>query len=123
MPVLNVTCSHKMLLIHPIMAGKCHIFLFTIKHRLFSTIPTIPCNVLTFYVDGNRNVSTTEVPLRKELNLHLLLWSCSVSNRSDCGCTGQLPGVNVCNFACKYVCLWLFGRVNPNNERLHMSHH
>lgn len=33
--------------------------------------------------------------INKALNPSLLQWSYSVSNRPDCGCAGQLPGVNV----------------------------
>lgn len=35
-------------------------------------------------------VTTTEVPLSKAFNS-----TCSVTSKSDCGCTWQLPGVNV----------------------------
>ncbi len=32
-------------------------------------------------------LATTEVPLSKAINPQLLQWSCSVANRSGCGCS------------------------------------
>ncbi len=43
-------------------------------------------------------ITITVVPLSKASWTHLLQWSCSAASRSDCGCTGQLPGVNVSIF-------------------------
>ena len=49
----------------------------------------------------------------KALNPQPLQWSCSVASRSDCGCTGQLPGMNV------ELCEWDQGV--PAKESLPLS--
>ncbi len=51
------------------------------------------------YVNGmNKILKSFIITSSKALNLQ---WTCSVASE-DCGCTGQLPGMNMCNCVVHY---------------------
>lgn len=79
-------------------------------------IPDLPRKMWIREVNATHSppANTIEMSLSKFFNAQIALVELPIGpTLEDCGCTGQLPGMNVCNFVCvkydvderEYVCL------------------